>query len=159
MRSYWINAANLLVAVALLTVQPTPASESSSSAADATIRALADQTARQLTHGELDAVYTSMSPKAKIAYSHNELVEPISNIKKTFGRIESYDFKAVTYGKRKVGHEWMRTVTYWYHAKTEKNSDNVYIQVEVTTEEGRFYVAGYSVVQVVSGGAPPFLKK
>lgn len=148
----------LLVAATLFAVPPTVASSAVDQPADAVIRALADQTAAQLVRNELEAVYSAMSPKLKAAYSHDELVKPVGSMQNFFGHIASYDFETINYGKRGVGGEWIRIATYWYHAKTDKYPDNTYLKVEITQEQGRYYVAGYSMERVLLGGKLPFLK-
>ncbi|MYN30639.1 hypothetical protein [Duganella levis] len=122
------------------------------------MRALADQTASQLARNELDAVYISISPKLKSAYSRDELLNPAFAMQSTFGHIKSYDFEAINYGKRGVGNEWIRIVKYWYHAETDEYPDKTYLAVEVTQELGEYYVAGYSMERVLLGGKLPFLK-
>ncbi|KAB0324827.1 hypothetical protein LSO07_14140 [Janthinobacterium sp. PLB04] len=98
---YFLKAM-LLVVTPLLTVQPTFAFESSGKVADVAIRALADQTAKQLAQNELDGVYASMSPKLKSVYSRDEWVKPAWGMQRIFGCIESFDFEAINYGKRGV---------------------------------------------------------
>jgi hypothetical protein len=159
MHPRWNFAVKLFAVAPLLAVQPTFALESSGKVANIAIRALADETARQLVQNELDAVYASMSPKIKSAYSRDELVKPARGMQKIFGRIKSYDFEATTYGKRGVRSDWIKIVTYWYHAKTDKHPDKTYLKVEVTQEQGRFYIAGYSMERVLLGGKLPFVKQ
>jgi hypothetical protein len=152
-------ATRLFVAAFMLTVQPAFALDSSGKDANVELRTLADQTARHLAQNELDAVYASMSPKLQLVYSHDELIKPASTMQRIFGSIESYDFEAINYGKRGVGNEWIRIVTYWYHAKTKKHPNKTYLKVEVTQEQGQYYVAGYSMERVLLGGKLPFLKQ
>jgi hypothetical protein len=151
-------AKKLLVAASMLTAQPTFAHNPSGTDANVELRTLADQTARNLAKNELDAVYASISPKIKLVYSRDELLKPASLMQIIFGSIESYDFEAINYGKRGVGNEWIRIVTYWYHAKTNKHPNKTYLKVEVTQEKGKYYVAGYSMERVLLGGKLPFLK-
>jgi hypothetical protein len=152
-------ATKLLVAATMLTAQPAFAIDSSGNNENVELRALADQTARHLAQNEPDAVYASMSPKLKLVYSRDELIKPASSMQRTFGNIESYDFEAINYGKRGVGNEWIRIITYWYHAKTNKYPNKTYLKVEVTQEQGKYYVAGYSIERVLLGGKLPFLKQ
>lgn len=81
-----------------------------------------------------------MSPKLKLVYSRDELLKPASLIQRIFGSIESYDFEAINYGKRGVGNEGIRIVTYWYHAKTNKQLNKTYLKVEVTQEQGKYRI-------------------
>jgi len=152
-------ATRLLIATSVLIVQPAFALDSSGKDANVKLRTLADQTAKHLVQNELDAVYTSMAPKLKQVYSRDELIKPASSMQRIFGNIESYDFEAINYGKRGVGNEWIRIVTYWYHAKTNKHPNKTYLKVEVTQEQGKYYVAGYSMERVLLGGKLPFLKQ
>ena len=155
---YFLRAM-LLVVTPLLTVQPTFAFESLGKVVDVAILALADQTAKHLAQNELDGVYASMSPKLKLVYSRDELVKPAWGMQRIFGRIESFDFEAINYGKRGIGNEWIRIATYWYHAKTGKCPNRTYLKVEVKNEQGRYYGAGYSMERVLLGGKLSFLKQ
>lgn len=157
MYSVWNPAAKLLIVTSLL-MPPAFGAESSPKAADAVLRALADQTATQLVQNDLEAVYASMSPKLKLAYSHDELLKPASGMQTVFGHIQARDFETINYGKRGVGSEWIRIVMYWYHVKTDKYPDKTYLKIEVTQEQGRYYIAGYSMERVLLGGKLPFLK-
>lgn len=157
MHSLWNSAAKLLIVMPLL-LQPAGGAETSPKAADVVLRELADQTANQLVQNDLDAVYASMSPKLKLAYSRDELLNPASGMQTVFGHIQSRDFEAINYGKRGVGGEWIRIVMYWYHVKTDKYPEKTYLKVEVTQEQGHYYIAGYSMERVLLGGKLPFLK-
>lgn len=158
MRSFRALSADLLFVATAVTAPPTLALDPTGCAADARIRAFADQAATQLTHGEYDAVYASMSPKLKLAYPRDALMEPASNMNKTFGRIESYDFRVTGFGMREIGNESLRTATYWYQIKTSNKVDDIYLQVDITKDNGWYYVAGYSLTRFANG-APPFLTK
>ena len=51
-----------------------------------------------------------------------------------------------------------RTVTYWYPVVTDKYPIGRLLKVEITAEGGRFYLAGYSVIQFHGSKVPLFLE-
>lgn len=124
------------------------------------VRDLANMVACQIADGKVDAIYSEMSPKLKRAYSQDELVAPLAVARKMYGRIVGYSFKVdfAQAGARLVGREWMRTVTYWYPIQTDKYPDGYWMKVDVTKEDGRLYLAGYSIVQFKGDQPPPELK-
>jgi hypothetical protein len=122
------------------------------------VRSLADIVAGHVATNNADAVYKEMSPKVKKAYKRDELVTSLALMRAAYGNIVSYKLKTTQPGKRLVAGEWLRTVTYWYPVVTDKYPTGRFLTVEITAEGGRFYLAGYSVIQFYGSKVPPFLE-
>jgi hypothetical protein len=149
---------NIRILVAILLVLLSTALASAQSPSQDPVRSLADIVAGHVATNNADAVYKEMSPKVKKAYTRDELVTPLALMRAAYGNIVSYQLKATQPGKRLVAGEWLSTVTYWYPVVTDKYPTGRFLKVEITAEGGRFYLAGYSVIQFLGSKAPPFLQ-
>ena len=141
----------------LLVLFPAALANAQSPSQDA-VRNLSDIVAGHVASNNADAVYEAMVPKVKKVYTRDELVAPLALMRAAYGKLVSYKFKAIQPGQRLVAGEWLRTVTYWYPVVTEKYPTGLFLKVEITSEGGRFYLAGYSVIQFLGNKAPPFLE-
>lgn len=121
-------------------------------------RQLADLVAEQMREKDVAAIYAEYSPKVKRAYTRTELLSPVTEMQDVFGSITSYSFKASEYGYRLVSGEWIKTVTYWYPVRTEKYPKGRYLKVEITYEENKFYLSGYSMAYFLTEKIPAFLR-
>ena len=144
----------LLLAAPGVLAQQAPAADAAA-AAEAVLRQLADDTAAQLVRNEQDAVYGALAPSVKAAYTRAQLIDPIAGMQRQFGRIGQYRFTHVTQGKRGVGGKWIPIVMYWYAAQTDKHANGTYLKVDVTKEQGRYYVSGYAMERVLLKGKIP----
>lgn len=139
----------LLAMAPLLAMQPSMAATAPNPSADAVIRALADQTVREIVRKDMVAVYAATSPKLKAAYSREVLIGALAGMQKSFGNIKQYRYHNTEHGMRGVKDEWIRVVTYRYHVKTDRFDDGTYLRVEVTNEQGRYYIAGCAMERVL----------
>lgn len=143
MKSPWtILPALLATAPALAATAPNPS-------ADAAIRAMADQAVREIVRKDMEAVYAATSPKLKAAYSREELIGALAGMQKAYGNIKEYRYHNTEHGLRGVKNEWIRIVTYRYQVKTDRFGKGTYLRVEVTSEQGRYYIAGCVMERVL----------
>ncbi|WP_051933556.1 hypothetical protein [Massilia sp. BSC265] len=149
MKSRWHIVPKLLATAPLLAMPQVMASAAPNPSADAAIRALADQAAGKIVHKDMAAVYAAMSPKLKAAYSREVLIGSLQVMQKGFGNIKEYRYHNTEHGVRGVKGEWLRIVTYRYHVKTDRFDKGTYLRVEVTQEQGRYYIAGCSMERVL----------
>lgn len=113
------------------------------------VRSFADAMAQQIVADKEGAVYESLSPKIRGVYTREELIAPLSQIRKMNGRLQAYEYKRTSQGKRGVGAEWIRQVRCTYAVRTARYSEGRYLNVDVTLENGRYWLAGYSVEHVI----------
>ena len=139
----------LLAMAPLLAMPPSMAATAPNPSADAAIRALADQAVREIVRKDMAAVYAATSPKLKAAYSREILIGALEIMQKGFGNIKEYRYHNTEHGVRGVKGEWIRTVSYRYHVKTDRFDEGTYLRVEVTKEQGRYYIAGCGMERVL----------
>lgn len=145
MTSPWHFVPALLATAPLLAMASTAPNPS----ADAAIRALADQAVREIVRKDMAAVYAATSPKLKAAYSRDTLIGALQAMQKSFGNIQEVRYHNTEQGMRGVKGEWIRIVAYRYHVRTDRFDSGTYLRVEVTKEQGRFYIAGCGMERVL----------
>lgn len=136
--------AHQLCAVVFFTV-----SMGTQAAVEDPVRSFADGMAQQIVAGKDVAVYEALSPKVRAAYTREELITPLSQIRKMNGPLEAYEYKRTSQGKRGVGAEWIRQVRITYALQTARYPKGRYLNVDVTLENGRYWLAGYSVEHLI----------
>jgi hypothetical protein len=78
-------------------------------------------------------------------------------IQAAYGDVLSYRFKSTTSGTRMVNGKSLPFAIHWYAVATSQYPTGRYMKVQVSTESGRYYLAGYEVLQFMDE-VPPFLK-
>lgn len=109
------------------------------------MRSFADAMAQQIVDARDAVVYEAISPKVRQAYTREQLIAPLKLIRETNGALQSYEYKRTSQGKRSVGAEWIRQVRFTYAVPTARYPKGRYLNVDVTQENGRYWLAGYSV--------------
>lgn len=118
-------------------------------AVDDPLRHFADTMARQIVAGKDVAVYEALSPKVRRAYTREELINPLALIRQTDGALQAFEYLRTSQGKRGVGAEWIKQVRFTYAVQTARYAKGRYLNVDVTLENGRYWLAGYSVEHVI----------
>ena len=122
------------------------------------VRAYADSMARAIVASDKQTIYDNFAPVMRSAYSREELLTPLKTIRGMFGDISHYEYRSATVGGQLVAGRTIRTATCWYAATTTKLSAGAFLKVAVTYDQGRFYLAGYSVDRFVGNNIPPTLQ-
>ncbi len=126
--------------------------------ADDQVRKFADQIAELIVEAQDEQVYGAIAPTIKRAYSHRELTQPLVLIRNMNGSLQAYEFKSQSFGKRGVGGAWIKQVRFVYAIKTARHPKGRYLNVDVTFEEGKYWLAGYSVERFLGVDEPSFLE-
>lgn len=121
-------------------------------------RAYADLMARAIVANDGKSLYDNFAPIMRSNYGQADLLNPLKQIYEIFGNISKYEYRNATVGEQPVGARTIRTVTCWYAAATTKFSTGPFLKVVVTYDQGRFYLAGYSVVRFTGDHIPPGLQ-
>lgn len=122
------------------------------------VRVYAESMARLIVADDASAVFDNFAPIMRSAYSRAELLGPLKRIREQFGEISSFEYRTATAGGMLVGGHTLRTVTCWYAAATKKFPTGPFLKIEVTYDQGRFYLAGYSVESFVGDHIPQALR-
>ncbi|MYM35175.1 hypothetical protein GTP38_12625 [Duganella sp. FT94W] len=140
MRRQFLRLAHQLCALSFFTV-----SLGAHAAAEDPVRSFADAMAQQIVDARDAVVYEAISPKVRQAYTREQLIAPLKLIRETNGALQAYEYKRTSQGKRGVGEEWIRQVRFTYAVQTARYPKGRYLNVDVTQENGRYWLAGYSV--------------
>jgi hypothetical protein len=114
--------------------------------------------ARAIVAKHEQKLYDNFAPIMRDTYSRAELLNPLKRSREMFGDISKYEYRNATVGGKLVGRRTIRTATCWYVATTTKFSTGPFLEVAVTYDHGRFYLAGYSVERFVGDHVPPGLQ-
>jgi len=125
---------------------------------DDVVRVFADSTAKAMTEKNDSILYDNMAPAMIEAYGKEKLVAPLQQIRARYGDIVTYELKQATVGTTLAGTRELRTATFWYALKTTKFKSGCFLQISVTKEANRFYLAGYKVTEFVGNEIPPELQ-
>ena len=123
------------------------------------VRAFADSAADLILKDQRDSLYELFAPSLRQAYDRKELLAPMELIQTMYGRLLSHEFRTLSQGWREVSGRRIKIVQYAYAVATSRYPTGRFMNVQVTYEEGRFYLAGYSVVQFIGTEEPSFLKR
>jgi hypothetical protein len=126
--------------------------------ADDPVRVFADSMAQAMTEKKDSVLYENMSPAMIEAYGKEKLVAPLKQIRSLFGDILSYEIRQATVGTAVAGARTLRTATVWYALKTTKRESGSFLQISVTKEGGRLFLARYFVSEFVGNKIPPHLQ-
>ena len=122
------------------------------------VRIYADSMARAIVANDAQTLYDNFAPIMRKTYSREELMNPLQRIRELFGGISKYENRNATVGGQVVAGRTIRTATCWYAAATTKYSTGPFLKVAVTYDNGRFYLAAYSVDRFVGNHIPPGLQ-
>jgi hypothetical protein len=122
-------------------------------------RAYADSMARAVVANDGETLYGNFAPVMRNTYTRAELLNPLKQIRATFGSISTYEYRNTTVGGQVVAGSTIRSGTCWYAATTTKFPMGSFLKVTVTYDRGRYYLAGYSVDRFVGNHIPPGLQK
>jgi hypothetical protein len=122
-------------------------------------RVFADSMAQAIVANREASLLENFAPIMRKNYSEAELLGPLKGIRNEFGTISEYEFRNSTVGGRVVALQTIRTATCWYAVVTAKIPSGLFMKVEVTYADGRFYLAGYSVTRFAGDDIPPELRK
>jgi hypothetical protein len=118
----------------------------------------ADSMAKAVVAEDEDALFNNFASVMRSTYSRADLLNPLTRIRNTFGSISKFEYRNATVGGRLVAGRTIRTATCWYSATTTKFPTGAFLKIEVTYDEGRFFLAGYSVDRFVGDDIPPELR-
>ena len=118
----------------------------------------ADSMVRVIVAADRDGLYANFAPAMKRVYSRDDLLGPLEKSKDIFGSISHPEYRAATVGKRTAGLTIIRIATCWYAVETTNYPLSVFVDVDVTFDEGRYFVAGYRIERFTNG-IPPELRR
>ena len=127
-------------------------------AGDDAVRAYADSMAQAVVANRGAVLLENFAPIMRSTYSDEDLLSPLKKIQSEFGAISKHEFRIGTAGKRIVGIHAIRTAIFTYALVTTKFPEGSFMKVEVTYADGRYSLAGYSVVRFVGNEIPPELR-
>jgi hypothetical protein len=122
-------------------------------------RVYADSMAQAIVANRDAVLLENFAPIMLSNYTQADLLSPLGAIRNEFGTISEYEFRNSTVGGRIVANQNIRTATCWYALVTTKIPSGLFMKVEVTYADRRFYLAGYSVTRFVGNDIPPALQK
>jgi len=120
-------------------------------------RQFADSIAKAMMEKRRAFIGQNLSPMLLKAYGDEANLHALSTIQTTYGDIRGFQFENTTTGSRPIADQSLPFVIYWYSVVTSTHPTGRYMKVQVSKESGRYYVAGYEVLQFM-GEAPSFLK-
>jgi hypothetical protein len=148
-----MRRAMLILGSVLMCVSTLGASE------DDPARVYADSMAQAIVANRDAVLLENFAPIMRGNYTETDLLGPLKAIRNNFGTISEYQFRNSTVGGRVVADQNVRTANCWYAVVTTKIPSGLFLKVEVTYADRRFYLAGYSVARFVGDGVPPELQK
>jgi len=145
--------------IATMEVGASPPGERSKT--DKQERAFADSMAKAMSAKKYDVVYANMSPKVRERFDAVSNVSSLNKIHGIYGDILKTRYKSTTHGTATVSGTVSDTVLlvaiYWYAVETSLFPTGRFMKLQVSRENGRYFLASYEVLQFM-GEIPPFLK-
>ena len=123
------------------------------------VRAFADSMAQLIVEKKDDALYEHIAPQVRNAYSRAVLLAPLTAVRSIYGDIESYEYKQAMVGSFVVPGATMKTATLWYAVATAKHPTGRFLQIRVSYDAGQYYLAQYTVSQIVGDSIPKALRE
>lgn len=122
------------------------------------VRAFADSAADLILKDQCDSLYEQFAPSIRQAYDRKELLASMELVQTMHGKLLSHEFRTLSQGWREVSGKRIKIAQYTYAVATSRYPTGRFMNIQVTYEDGRFYLAGYSVVQFIGTKEPSFLK-
>jgi hypothetical protein len=126
---------------------------------DDPVRVYADSMAQAIVANRDAVLLENFAPIMRSNYTQTDLLGPLGAIRNDFGTISEYEFRNSTVGGRIVANQNIPTATCWYSVVTTNIPSGLFLKVEVTYADRRFYLAGYSVTRFAGDDIPPALQK
>lgn len=112
-------------------------------AAQDPVRNYADSVVKLIVAKDDSALYGEFSPRLKEKYSYTQSLELAASLREMGGTISTHSYSRTAKKVMAAPQGQLEVTSVWYSVVTSKYPTDLFLHIDLASEEGRLYVIGY----------------